>query len=149
MSDAEQNRNPPDSTQAPQLAENIEEAAQQEIATAQPDPAVVAAETTSLELDQLKLKVQRLENDLKEAKDLHSLRKEYTDKLFGLILWWLIIVVVFVLLSATARPAFNLSDTVLVAFITSTTVSVLGLFVLVAKWLFPSLHKDGESNKKE
>lgn len=33
---------------------------------------------------------------------------------------------------------FKLSDTVLVAFITSTTVSVIGLFIIAAQWLYAS-----------
>jgi hypothetical protein len=33
---------------------------------------------------------------------------------------------------------FELSDAVLIALITTTTVNVLGLFYIVARWLFPS-----------
>jgi len=36
------------------------------------------------------------------------------------------------------RFQFALSDKVLIAFITSTTASVIGIFYVVAKWLFPA-----------
>jgi Fe2+ transport system protein B len=106
-------------------------------------------EKLNVEVSALKIANEASQRRSLESGETHNLRKEYTDKLFGLILWWLIVVVTFILLSATAKPAFNLSDTVLVAFITSTTVSVLGLFVLVAKWLFPSSQKDDENKKND
>ena len=47
---------------------------------------------------------------------------------------------------------FHLSDSVLVAFITSTTVAVLGLFLTAAKWLYGASIKrpiDSKSRKRE
>lgn len=35
------------------------------------------------------------------------------------------------------RYKFSLSDTVLSVFITTTTINVIGVFYIVAKWLFP------------
>lgn len=119
--------NPPETEEA--IAE-MPAAAEAEASSAQIDEASFAKETASLELEGTK-------DELITARDLHATRKEYTSKLFRLIVVWLSIVVLFVFLSATLKPRFTLSDSVLIAFITSTTVSVLGLFVLVAKWLFP------------
>lgn len=117
----------------PETEEAIAEmpaAAEAEVESAQLDEVSFVAETASLEIN-------RTKDELITARDLHATRKEYTSKLFWLIVVWLSIVVLFVFLSATLKPRFSLSDSVLIAFITSTTVSVLGLFVLVAKWLFP------------
>jgi len=66
--------------------------------------------------------------------------------LFWLIVVWLAFVVTYVGLTASTGGKFKLSDSVLIAFITSSTVSVLGLFVLAAKWLFPSPPKDNPNN---
>jgi hypothetical protein len=46
------------------------------------------------------------------------------------------------------RFYFTLSDKVLIAFITSTTASVIGIFIIVAKWLFPPPYKIGRSPAK-
>ena len=119
--------NPPETEEA--IAE-MPAAAEAEVESAVLDEVSFVAETASLEID-------RTKDELITARDLHATRKEYTSKLFRLIVVWLSVVVLFVFLSATLKPRFSLSDGVLIAFITSTTVSVLGLFVLVAKWLFP------------
>ena len=131
MSESDLNRlpplNPPETEEAIAAIPAVAEA---EVESAQLDQASFLAETASLEID-------RTKDELITARDLHATRKEYTSKLFWLIVVWLSVVVLFVFLSATLKPRFSLSDSVLIAFITSTTVSVLGLFVLVAKWLFP------------
>lgn len=131
MSESDANKlqplNPPETEEA---ITAMPAAAEAEVQSAQLDQASFVLETASLELEGRK-------DELITARDLHDTRKEYTSKLFWLIVVWLSIVVLFVLLSATLKPRFSLSDGVLIAFITSTTVSVLGLFVLVAKWLFP------------
>lgn len=92
------------------------------------------------------LEVQGKRADIAHEDALHDTRKIYTSRLFWLIVAWPSVVVLFVALTATIKPYFNLSDSVLIAFITSTTVSVLGLFMLVAKWLFPQSTKDENKN---
>ncbi len=90
------------------------------------------------EIETLKIKNNELAYKLAQLQKLDQTRDQYVLKLFRLIVSWLVIVVVFVALAATSGNYFKLSDSVLIAFITSTTVSVLGLFVIVARWLFPS-----------
>ena len=84
------------------------------------------------------LEVEGLKIDLARAQNLHRVRKWYLGLLFGLTVLWLAMVVVFVFFAGFRYGNFVLSDSVLVAFITSTTVSVLGLFHFAAKWLYPS-----------
>jgi hypothetical protein len=73
-----------------------------------------------------------------EAKDVHQARIQYLFKLFCLIVGWLAVVVVFVGLTGLRAWHFELSDGVLIALITSTTATVLGLFIVAAKWLYPA-----------
>lgn len=126
------------------LAE-IPEAAEVEIqavaaaAVEDPDGSLAVGEMVGLE-------VQAKRADIVQEGELHETRKIYSSRLFWLIVAWLSVVVLFVALTATIKPYFNLSDSVLIAFITSTTVSVLGLFMLVAKWLFPQPPKDENKN---
>ncbi len=118
-----------------ELTKEIQGAAQRELDAAEPDAPIVAAEERIFGLEQ---KIQ----DLIEARDRHEIRKPYIDKLFYLTVVWLAIVIIFLVLQATAKNFFSLPDSVLIAFITSSTVSVLGLFVLAARWLFPTSSKD-------
>lgn len=78
---------------------------------------------------------------LREDRDTHELRLKYSNRIFCLVCMWLACVVVSVFMSGFNFFGFKLSDTVLITFITSTTVSVLGLFIIVAKWMFPNNHK--------
>lgn len=65
-------------------------------------------------------------------------RKEYAKKIFELIVWWLGAVWFLLMLAAIGGPAdwFILSDKVLITLIGGTTVNVLGIFVIVANYLF-------------
>ncbi len=98
-------------------------------------------EKQTLEVERLRIDNEEAKKKHDEAHDLHDTRKEYAGKLFWLIVGWLSVVVVFVALAGFHVGGFSLSDSVLIAFITSTTVSVLGLFIVAAKWLFPSVEK--------
>lgn len=125
----------------------IQHAADVEAALIKPDDGLVATERKALENAKLETEVERLKSELQHANDLHEIRKKYTGRLFGLIVAWLSVVILFVALTAMLKPYFNLADSVLIAFITSTTVSVLGLFILVAKWLFPTNGKGEQETK--
>jgi hypothetical protein len=87
----------------------------------------------------LELQNLRLKDESVRLTELHDTRKQYVGRLFWLITAWLAVVVALVALTATLKNIFTLADSVLIAFITSTTVSVIALFVIVAKWLFPSV----------
>ncbi len=93
----------------------------------------------------LELQNQRLKDESGRLRELHDTRKQYVGRLFWLITAWLAVVIALVALSATLKNIFTLADSVLIAFITSTTVSVIALFVIVAKWLFPSATDKDES----
>jgi hypothetical protein len=45
---------------------------------------------------------------------------------------------IYIASSGFGYKSFELPDGVLIAFIASTTVNVVGLFVLVAKWMYPA-----------
>ena len=97
----------------------------------------------SLSLD--KHKSDLLKQELKEAQDTHKLRLGYTGKIFWLVVAWLVCVLAAVLMSGFSVGGFSLSDKVIITFITSTTINVVGLFLVVAKWMFPSSRRDKDS----
>src|SRR5579872_1576165 len=88
----------------------------------------LAAQENKIEL--LKAQVAGIKQDISE-------RKVYANKIFVLISAWLIGVFVVILLCGMKCKCFTLSDSVILALIGGTTISVLGLFVIVANYLFP------------
>ena len=87
--------------------------------------------------EKLALANERLEDENERLRDVHELRKEYIPKLFGLTCVWLVVVAVFLWKVAGGRD-FYLYDNVLIALITSTTINVIGIFLIAARWLFPT-----------
>jgi hypothetical protein len=81
-----------------------------------------------------------LELDLRE-------RHRYADGLYYMVIFWLLGIAAFLLLngfwSASHGDKAFLSDTVILALIGGTTASVLGLFTIVANYLFPSAKSSG------
>ena len=97
------------------------------------------AGASSVERDESLERLKQLQQDREE-------RKKYADKIFRLIVIWLGFIMVLLFFqgfcnllrtSPDSQPCFFLSDAVLIAAITSTTASVIALFVLVAKYLYP------------
>ena len=80
--------------------------------------------------------------ELKQIDEIIDSRKAYADKIFKLVVSWLIGVGGVILLSGFAPFGFMLDDKVLLALIGGTTLNVLGIFTIVANFLFP---KNGHS----
>lgn len=79
---------------------------------------------------------------LDEALKLERIRRTYAHRIFWLTLGWLSLVLLILGASGSSLQTlglnrFHLEDTVLIAFITTSSLQVLGLMVIVAKWLFP------------
>lgn len=92
----------------------------------------VDEERLSLENDRLRAEVQNLEQDRAE-------RKKYAGRIFWLVTAWLAGMICVVVLQGLVRlNLVSLSDNVLIALVTTTTGGVVGLLVLVVKYLFPS-----------
>jgi hypothetical protein len=106
------------------------------------------------EIEKLKAEIKAISDALTRDADLHSLRKYYSFALFALVLVWVVTVWVFLFLQGVGKTprypnwAFKLSDTVLIAYITSTTASILGLFGIAAYWLFGK-PKAADAEKKK
>ena len=63
-------------------------------------------------------------------------RKDYSLLIFIMVTIWLLsILSIFVLIG---RRVLCYSDNVIIAFLTTTTINVTGLFLVVAKYLFPA-----------
>lgn len=111
-------------------------------------------EKARLENGRLEMRNSALEAEIKRDGHLHLLRIITLVALFGLVAVWLGFVIKAIWLSAAygnesymgLNPdhVFKLSDSVLITFITSTTASVIGIFLIAANWLFPTNGKSTE-----
>lgn len=99
-------------------------------ATDQQTAAYYDDEKKSLENERLRAQIADLNQD-------RDLREKYGERLFRLVVWWLIVIGLIVVLHGISAVPFELSATVLATLIGSTTASVLGLFAIVANYLFP------------
>lgn len=63
-------------------------------------------------------------------------RRIFADKIFSLLCMYLLVVGLIVIGCGNQNGAFHLSDSVLVVLITTTTANVIGIFILVVKYLF-------------
>jgi len=83
-------------------------------------------------LDQAKVKL-----ELEGIKQDQTQRKEYADRIFCLIKWWLVAILAILVLHGFAEKiGFKLSDKVLITLIGGTTINVLGIFAIVANYIF-------------
>lgn len=113
-----------------------------------PTEGVASDDTPDPQLERFHLETEGIKRRLDRLENLHVIRKIYVGLLFGLTVAWLGTVGTFVGFAGFRYQNFTLADSVIIAFITSTTVSVLGLFHFAAKWLFSaSSEKDSETKK--
>ena len=96
----------------------------------------IAASTVSQEATYLEeqRKQELHDEDLKNRKQDRKERRRYAEHIFTLISLWLF-TVLFILMINT-KAGLRLSDSVIITLITTTTASVLGLFVIVINYLF-------------
>lgn len=100
-------------------------------------------EKQSLEIERLSLEVEELRLENNRTHRIHLVRIIGLALLFLLVVGWLIAICVFLILSGkqvsgTTNTYLQLSDAVIISLIGSTTINVIGLFHLAAKWLYPN-----------
>lgn len=76
------------------------------------------------------------EHRLKQRKKEHKQRVSYASKIYWLSVVWLGVVTLITVASGIDIVPFGLSDTVLITLLTTTTATVLGLFITVLRFLF-------------
>ena len=98
----------------------------------------LSAEADVLGHAELLVEALRLEDRrelLKGRKQDRRERKRYAELVFRLVCWWL--AGVMALVCAAGFETVHLDEGVLLAIVGSTTASVVAIFVVVAKYLFP------------
>jgi hypothetical protein len=110
-------------------------AASEEIEVVEPDPLSLVGEE-DLDKERVATEIERLREELRQTKRLNKARLIVLTALFSLIVLWLVSVMALTAAVGFHWWGFFLSDKVVMTYITSTTVSVLGLFHIAARWLF-------------
>jgi hypothetical protein len=106
-------------------------------------PQSVSSEPSGLfEEEKTDLERQKVQVELIGAQQDIDERRKYAHRIFCLIVGWLIAVALILLLQGfhdlLCGVTFNLPVPVLLATIGGTTASILGIFIIVAKYLFPN-----------
>lgn len=96
------------------------------------------------ELVELQLKKEFLDS----AKQDREERKKFADKIFTLLTCFLSGTILIVICAGLSKCiSFELSDTILIALLTTTTANVIGIFLFVVKYIFKAniCHRCGGS----
>lgn len=100
-------------------------------------PPVVPSEPdkeSKQEIDDLEREEKHLRN-ISLGQDIWA-RKKYAFRVFILVAFWITAVLGILILQGFAVCRFHLSDSVLLAAIGSTTANIIGILVIVVKYLF-------------
>ena len=87
-------------------------------------------------LEQRLLETRTKKQTLKQHKSEHKQRVQYAEKIYKIVRNWLVVVVIIISCSAIPGIEFQLSDNVLITLLTTSTATVLGLFITVLKYIF-------------
>jgi hypothetical protein len=102
--------------------------------------------TIELKNRRLELRNQQLDQDRKE-------RERYADRIYNIVIAWLATVGSILVLQGFGRlgnlPPFELAPTVMITAIGSTTASIIGIFIIVARHLFPPKDRFKERSRQK
>ena len=105
------------------------------IVEAPSEPTQIAAISLELEIKQSELDHANLLNN--ELQENIRRRGHWGTRVFWLLVGWLLAVVGILLLQGFSYKGFHVDNSVVIAFISTTTVNVLSLGYIVANYLFP------------
>lgn len=74
--------------------------------------------------------------ELKDRQQNREARRKYSIWIFWLLVGYLVVVFSILSLSACKCVCFELSDSVLITLLSTTTANVIGIFIIVVKYLF-------------
>lgn len=91
------------------------------------------------ELDSMKVANKLKWEELESRKQDREQRKRYANYIFGFLCAYMVLVFIVLILSGFCDIRFCLSDSVIIALITTTTTAnIIGIFIFVVKYLFKS-----------
>lgn len=97
-------------------------------------PSKIPDDFTARSLREIALERER--TDLENIKDSFALSGKMATRIFWLVFFYLAVVFCIVIWQGIVCPEYRLSDKVLIALLTTTTVNIIGLLFLVIKYVF-------------
>lgn len=89
----------------------------------------------------LRKRIERKDEEIKDIQQDRSQRKEFADKLFNLMCWYLVGVYLLILMNGISTMNFHISDDIILALLGTTAVEIIGTFAIVARYLFSKNNK--------
>lgn len=86
------------------------------------------------ELEKKALELQLVKAQIRKFEDDNTGRREFSRSIFTVTVIWMFLVLMIIIQCANGK--WQLSDSVLIALITTTTANVIGVFIIVANYLF-------------
>lgn len=83
------------------------------------------------------LELERKKQEATFALDNHKARIRYSRYIFVLVCIWLTAVLVVCIAQGIPRIGFHLSDSILITLLGTTTANVIGVLIIVLRYLFP------------
>lgn len=98
-------------------------------------PVITTKTDEKIEMEIAYLEYERKQNEIHELKQNTELRKKYAKGIFIFLVVWSCLI--FLILFLNAGHYIQISDSVMITLLTSTTVNIIGLFLVVVKYFFP------------
>jgi len=99
--------------------------------------AAVGGERADLESERLKAQIALLKAEVQDRDQDREERVKYANRVFRLLLVWLLWMGAVVVAQGVGPLPFHLAEAVIIALVGGTTASVIGIFLIVANYLFP------------
>lgn len=105
------------------------------------DPDAEEKKVNALEYNKRVAEYNRLNEEVESIKQDREERKVYASKTFDFLCVYMMCVGLLLFMSGSTTASLQLSDSVLIVILGTTTTNVLGIFYFVANYLFPKRHK--------
>ena len=111
------------------------------------DPKTEEKETSTLEYNKQVEEYNKLKEEVESIRQDREERKVYASKTFDFLCVYMMCVGLLLFMSGSTTASFQLSDSVLIVILGTTTTNGLGIFYFVANYLFPKRHRTTEQEK--
>ena len=111
------------------------------------DPDAEEQIASSIEVKKQTEEYNRLKEEVESIKQDREERKVYASKTFDFLCVYMMCVGLLLFMSGSTTASLQLSDSVLIVILGTTTTNVLGIFYFVANYLFPKRHRNTEQEK--
>lgn len=111
------------------------------------DPKTEEKETSTLEYSKQITEYKKLIEEVESIRQDREERKVYASKTFDFLCIYMMCVGLLLFMSGSTTASLQLSDSVLIVILGTTTTNVLGIFYFVANYLFPKRNRTTEREK--